>query len=208
MNYIFRLLKLIVFRHQWRKRNSHNNTTVAKCFEASRVSVGQETYGKINVDIYDKGDDEVLKIGSYCSIASGVRFLCGGDHNLNHLLTFPVSKRYRGVDEAITKGKIIVEDDVWLGTNALILSGVTIGQGSVVAAGSVVTKNVPAYAIVAGVPAKVIKYRFDDSIIEKLLTIKIENLKPDQIKKNIELFETDIKKENIDTILSVVSEKC
>ena len=68
----------------------------------------------------------------------------------------------------ISKGNVIIEEDVWIGSNAVILSGVRIGRGGVVAAGSIVTKNVPRYSIVAGNPAKVIKYRFDEETIRKL----------------------------------------
>ena len=78
--------------------------------------------------------------------------------------------------EAGTKGSIIVKDDVWIGTNAIICSGVTIGQGAIIAAGAVVTKDVAPYAIVGGNPAKVIKYRFDEEIRNKLLSIDIVEL--------------------------------
>ena len=73
--------------------------------------------------------------------------------------------------EGIGKGDIIVEDDVWIGCRVTVLSGVHIGQGAVVAAGALVTKDVPPYAIVGGVPAKVIKYRFEPEMIEELLKI-------------------------------------
>ena len=73
--------------------------------------------------------------------------------------------------DPVKKGNIEIGDDVWLGTDALIMGGVKIGNGAIVAAGSIVTKNVPAYAIVGGCPAKVIKYRFPDSMIVELLKI-------------------------------------
>jgi hypothetical protein len=79
-----------------------------------------------------------------------------------------LAKKYR----ANSKGNISVGHDVWIGHGAIILSGVTIGDGAVVAAGAVVTKNIPPYAIAAGVPARIIKYRFSDSAIRELLDIR------------------------------------
>lgn len=87
--------------------------------------------------------------------------------------------------ETQAKGNIIVNDDVWIGDSALILSGVEIGQGAVIAAGAVVTEDVPPYAIVGGVPARVIKYRFTDDVIKEL--VKIDYAKVDR--KFIELHE-------------------
>ena len=79
-------------------------------------------------------------------------------------------------NEGISKGDIIIADDVWVGAGAIILSGVHIGQGAVVAAGAVITKDVPPYAIVGGVPAKVIKYRFSDDLIAELLKVDFSQL--------------------------------
>ena len=87
--------------------------------------------------------------------------------------------------EAISKGDIIIEDDVWIGYRSTILSGVHIGQGAVIAAGSVVTKDVPPYTVVAGVPAKNIKKRFPDEMIKELLEIKYESLDEDVIKTHL-----------------------
>ena len=87
--------------------------------------------------------------------------------------------------ETQAKGDIIVNDDVWIGDSALILSGVEIGQGAVIAAGAVVTEDVPPYAVVGGVPARVIKYRFTDDVIKEL--VKIDYAKVDR--KFIELHE-------------------
>lgn len=78
--------------------------------------------------------------------------------------------------EALSKGDIVIEDDVWVGENALILSGVTIRQGAIVAAGAVVTKDVEPYSIVAGIPAKIIKYRFSEELRKELLNIDIPAL--------------------------------
>jgi tetrahydrodipicolinate N-succinyltransferase len=90
---------------------------------------------------------------------------------MDSLTSFPFGRIVFGRVEGICKGPIVVEDDVWIGTNAVILSGVTLGRGSVVAAGAVVGKDIPPYAIVGGVPAKVIKYRFPESVVEDLMQI-------------------------------------
>lgn len=87
------------------------------------------------------------------------------------------------------------------------MSGVTIGQGAIVAAGSVVSKDVPPYAIVGGVPAKVIKYRFSQDIIDKLLLIDYKNLDYETIKNNQKLLYTEVTKDNIDDILKLFA-KC
>lgn len=88
--------------------------------------------------------------------------------------------------DATSKGSIIVDDDVWIGYRATIMSGVHIGQGAVVAAGAVVTKDVPPYAIVGGVPARVIKYRFSPEVIEHLLKLDYSKLSDDMIREKID----------------------
>ncbi|MGN9105593.1 DapH/DapD/GlmU-related protein [Oliverpabstia intestinalis] len=88
--------------------------------------------------------------------------------------------------ESFAKGDIRVDDDVWIGYGASIMSGVHIGQGAVVAAGAVVTKDVPPYAIVGGVPAKVIKYRFEPEMIEELLKVDYSELTKEDIEKHID----------------------
>jgi acetyltransferase-like isoleucine patch superfamily enzyme len=87
-----------------------------------------------------------------------------------------------------SKGIIEIGNDVWIGTSAIILSGVKIGHGAVVAAGSIVTKSVPPYAIVGGNPAKIIKYRLSEEKIEELLEMKWWDWSEEKIKKNIDFF--------------------
>lgn len=201
MNIIKRIIRILKFRRDWRKRNKHNQTTVVKYFNPDRVTVGKETYGRLNVDMYNKGENNVLSIGSFCSIASNVRFLCGGDHFKDRLLTYPIEKKIFNIDEATSKGRIIIEDDVWIGTNVLVLSGVHIGRGAIIAAGAVVSKDIPPYSIVAGVPAKIIKYRFDHEVIQKLMTIDFEKIDKNVIMNNAQLFRKRISKENIDLVI-------
>lgn len=151
----------------WRKKNKHNRTIMGKNFATSRVSVGKGTYGPLNVYTFDN-EDEFLQLGNYCSIGPEVVFLLGGEHDYKNFSTYPFKNFFNNESESITKGKVVVEDDVWIGYGATILSGIRIGKGAVVGAKSVVTRDVPDYAIVAGNPAKVLKYRFDEEIINEL----------------------------------------
>ena len=109
-----------------------------------------------------------------------------GEHRYDTISTFPFQVHMQGAPyEALCKGSIIIGDDVWVGDNALIMSGVHIGQGAVIAAGSVVTKDVPPYAIVGGIPAKLIKYRFEPDLIEELLKIDYSKLNAQMIRDHM-----------------------
>lgn len=166
--------------------NKHNFTTAVNIFCVNKVIVGKMTYGPL--DIYSwGGEDEGVIIGNFVSIAPGVKFLLGGNHRTDTLSTYPFKVKILGEKaEATTKGKIIVEDDVWIGMDAMILSGVTIGKGAVIAARSVIAKDVPPYSIVAGNPARVVRYRFDEVLIEKLKEVDMEKFDEKFIKENID----------------------
>jgi len=161
------------------------------------IKVGKNTYGIINAYYYNN-ESELLIIGNYCSNANTAQFLLGGGHEYCRIMTYPyeaiVNENYNKVS---CKGPIVLGDDVWLGFNALIMSGVTISQGAIVAANSVVTKNVPPYAIVGGNPAGIIKYRFSENIIEKLMAIDFSKI---DIKTIGLVIQNTIDNENIDKI--------
>ena len=108
-------------------------------------------------------------IGRYCSIANNVS-IGQGEHNLSHISTS--SLFYNDPYKELTSKECEIENDVWIGVGAIILRGVKVGTGSVVAANAVVTKSVPEYAIVAGVPAKIIRYRFKKNTINKIKKTK------------------------------------
>lgn len=126
--------------------------------------------------------NDKLYIGRYVSIGEDVKFLLNRDHKYQNITQSMLIHHVKDVEEEgiyalklkkylQKKGDIVIENDVWIGANVIILSGVKVGHGSIIGAGSIVTKDVPPYAIVGGNPAKVIKYRFSEDQIEKLLKI-------------------------------------
>ena len=191
---IYRIMVLNSRRRKWRLLNKDNATCIGDVDDISAIKVGQHSYGVLNV--LQSNRHRKLWIGSFVSIAPQVFFILESEHYTSHISTFPfkvmtLSQQF----EAFGKGDIVVGDDVWIGARATILSGVTIGQGAIVAAGAVVTKDVPPYSIVAGIPARVIKYRFDESIRERLEKIDYSRLTKDSIKKHIQDLYEDVDSE-------------
>lgn len=197
------------FKERWKEKNPNNEITPVNIFDfpIEKVEIGKYSYGPIIVESWGN-EGETLKIGSFVSIAKGTKFLLGGNHEVETFTTFPFKVKFFGEKmEAKTKGPIIVEDDVWIGTNSMILSGVTIGQGAIVGAGSVVTKDIPPYAIVGGNPAKVLKYRYSPELVEEMLKIKWDAI---DVEKIFEIKEELYKKLDLKTlekIRSIVSIK-
>ena len=141
------------------------------------MSFGKYTYGQ--PEIHWKNDNAKLKVGNFCSIASNVNIYLGGNHRTDWVTTYPfghihqtIFDNFNGVGHPSTKGDVIIGNDVWIGANVTIMSGVTIFDGAVIANNSHVVKNVEPYSLVGGNPAKLIKYRFSQEQIEKLLQIK------------------------------------
>lgn len=139
----------------------------------ARYTIGEYTYGTPRIIRFET--NETLSIGRYCSIASDVVILLGGEHRPNFISTYPFHKRIPNNEhltaEPSSKGPVIIGNDVWIGNGARIFSGVTIGNGAVIGGGAIIVKNVPPYAIVAGNPARVIRYRFDEAQIALLQSI-------------------------------------
>ena len=123
-------------------------------------------------------------IGKKCSIASNVTFILA-NHLTDRFTTYPsphsLFNHKKGNKSGYSKGDILIKNDVWIGANSTILDGITIGNGAVIAAGSVVVKNVPAYGIVGGNPAKLIKYRFSPEIIAKIESLRFWDLPMNEI---------------------------
>lgn len=167
------LLKLYFFNRKWRKSNQHNMTRAGTLFPVSQVEVGKGTYGEINAKFYGN-PMEKLVIGNYVSIADDVYFCMGGEHQIQHMSNYPFSELFFKEDKPITKGPIIIEDDVWIGCRTTILSGIRIGKGAVIAAGSVIHKDVPPYAVVSS--ERIIRYRFSQSVCDELRLLDFSKL--------------------------------
>lgn len=179
------LVNLQRAKRAWRAANRHNHTTQHNGFDHSLVEVGKGTYGPIHVE--NAGDQARLRIGNYCSIASDVQFIINDEHPLDRVCTYPFKHWFNDNHpiEAESKGGIVLDDDVWIGQRATILDGVHIGQGAVIAACALVTKDVGPYAIVGGVPARVMRRRFDDDTIAALLQIDLGKLDEETIRDEL-----------------------
>lgn len=151
-------------------------------------SYGKATYGIPKIKRWDKHSQ--LSIGSYCSISRNVQIFLGGNHRTDWITTFPFPHYYANqkniANYEISKGNVTIGHDVWLGDGCTILSGVTIGHGAVIGCNAVVTKDVPAYAIVVGNPGKVTRYRFDDDIINALLKAAWWDWPEEELVENME----------------------
>ncbi len=143
-------------------------------------------------------NDDKLIIGKFCSIACGTKFLFNSaNHRMNSLSTYPFPlffeewglDRQDVADSWDNKGDIIIGNDVWIGYEAVIMAGVTIGDGAIVGTRAVVTKDVPPYTIVGGVPARPIKKRFSEETIEKLLELQWWDWPPEKLAENIDLIQ-------------------
>ncbi|MEC5166456.1 acetyltransferase-like isoleucine patch superfamily enzyme [Flavobacterium sp. PL11] len=202
-----RIFELAILRAEWDIKNKNNDTYPVSYFPINLVTIGDYTYGPINVYTYESWN-EGLEIGKYCSIARDVKFILGGNHKTDCLMTFPLLNKFGGnnVNDATSKGKIILEDDVWIGVGSTVLSGVRLGQGCVVAAGSVVSKSFPPFALIGGVPAKIIKMRFEDEVINKLKNedIKLGKIHPSEIMQVIDSFNIPLNKESVDDLIFIL----
>lgn len=134
---------------------------------------GEWSYGSPQIKRFATG--EALIVGKFCSIADGAVFLLGADHNPNFISTFPFATFFPGAQGQPShiriRGDIVVGNDVWIGHGATILGGVRIWDGAIIGAGAVVTKDVDAYSVVAGNPARHIRYRIDPELIPSMVDI-------------------------------------
>lgn len=156
-------------------------------------------FEKNNVLYHYPINHDKLIIGKFCSIGCGARFLFNSaNHTMKSLSTYPFPLFFEEwsldkkdvIDSWDNKGDIVIGNDVWIGYEAVIMAGVTIGDGAIIGTRAVVTKDVPPYAIVGGVPAKMIKKRFTEETIVSLQKIKWWNWPKDKIARNISAIQT------------------
>lgn len=171
--------------------------TIVGTFFRKDLIVGKYTYGRPKIIRY--GTEETAYIGKYCSIARNVTFMLTGNHRVDWISDYPfpafsaqwnIAKNIKNY--ILSKGDIVVGNDVWIGYGSFILSGITIGDGAIIGAYSVVTKDIPPYTIVGGNPAKIIRKRFSQQQISRLLKLKWWNLPEEKIHKLIPCLCSDI----------------
>ena len=193
---------------QWKiypRSQGHSTVYLQNVVDDPSISVGDYTiyddfvndprdFQRNNVLYHYPINRERLVIGKFCSIACGAKFLFNSaNHTLRSLSTyiFPVLFEEWGLDVARipeawdNRGDIVIGNDVWIGYDAVVLAGVTVGDGAIIAARAVVTKDVPPYTIVGGVPARPIRRRFSDSEIDQLLELKWWDWPEEKIARSI-----------------------
>jgi acetyltransferase-like isoleucine patch superfamily enzyme len=169
------------------------------------MKVGKYTYGHTKIK-HERLKTGNITIGSFCSISEGVTIFTGkGGHRTEHISTFPFGRIHKKkFPNDPTKclssdiGDVIIGNDVWIAKNATIMSGVTIGDGAVIANNSHVVKDVEPYSVVGGNPAKLITYRFDEETIAKLLKIKWWDWEDEKIKEVVPTLDSTNIKEFVD----------
>ncbi|GMO34656.1 MAG: hypothetical protein Ta2B_15100 [Termitinemataceae bacterium] len=151
-------------------------------------------FSRGNPNIWYWGDQNILKVGKFCSIAVDVTIMLGGEHHTEWISTYMFNKIFAGNDDiegVKSKGNVTIGNDVWIGNGAKVMSGVTIGDGCVIGANALVTKDMPAYSICVGVPAKILKKRFSEETINKLEEIKWWNWSYEDINKVIPILQNN-----------------
>lgn len=172
------------------------------------ITVGEYTYYD-DVNGAEKFEEHVthhyeflgdkLIIGKFCAIAKGIEFVMNGaNHRMKSVTTYPFNIMGSGWEKCTPtleglpyKGDTVIENDVWIGQNVTVMPGIHIGNGAIIGANSVVTKDIPAYHIAGGNPCKIIKKRFDDELILYLQELKWWDWSPEKIFRNLEVLCSD-----------------
>lgn len=175
-----------------------NYSKLKKLRSKGLLKIGRGTYGwqSMQIDYYQGNDDVRVTIGNFTSIGPNIRVITGGIHPIDWISTYPLRKYFNHKDKfkdgmPSTKGDIVIGNDVWIGTEVMILSGVSIGDGAVIMSRSVVTKDVEPYTLVGGMPAKLIRKRFDDAIIDKLLELSWWDKSDEEIEHLVDLLSSN-----------------
>lgn len=164
---------------------------------ALQPMIGRHTYGeKLLVDCSGGGAGSHLEIGAFCSLAGRIRVILGGEHRTDWATTFPFHGDWgAAVEPAWGRGNVTIGNDVWIGTEALILSGSKIGDGAVVGARTVVSGEVAPYAVVAGNPMRFVRWRFSTGVRAELLLLQWWNWPDERIKKAVPfMLDADVEK--------------
>jgi len=182
--------KIKPFKLEREKTIVEENFFTKDFFMGEKYIIGDYTYGHPNV--FHWGENSNLIIGRFCSIANQVTIFLGGNHRVDWVSTYPFNSLNDNFPTAIsiighpsTNGDVVIGNDVWIGYGATIMSGVKVGDGAVIGACSVVTKDINPYEIVAGNPAKVIKMRFENDSILQLLKIAWWNWSIEKINSEV-----------------------
>lgn len=193
---IMKPLLYLLFLIKYRIKNKNNRTLPkypknwVKQFDLDKVIIWKDTYWILDIRM-SVNKNEFLKIWNYCSIADGVEFFTWWNHVFTNFTTYPIGilngVKNAEIAEDFTNWPIIIDDDVWIGTWAKIMSWVHIGQWAVIAAWSIVTKDVEPYSIAWWIPAKIIKYRFSEDIINILKKVDFNKITPEKMIKNYEV---------------------
>jgi acetyltransferase-like isoleucine patch superfamily enzyme len=151
------------------------------------VTIGRHTFGYGDETFHIYMDGARIEVGAFCSIHREARVLAGSEHVMTRASTFPFNAQIfdpatGNIDEAIDKGTTTIGNDVWIGIGAIVLSGVMVGDGAVIGAGALIGKSVPPYAIVAGNPAQILRYRFDVETQRRLLALGWWNWDDEQLR--------------------------
>ncbi len=171
------------------EQESMISETISFTYGNSLITVGRFTYGYYNLRVL-WADGQPLSIGNFCSFGGAITIYLGGNHHAEWMTTYPFGGIYQDClgyfdieNVEMSKGPVVIGNDVWIADYVTILSGVTIGDGAVVASNSVVTKDVEPYTMVGGNPAKFIRYRFEKDICDLLQKLRWWDLEIDQIKE-------------------------
>jgi acetyltransferase-like isoleucine patch superfamily enzyme len=161
------------------------------------VQIGRHTYayGENTFPIYT--ESARIIVGAFCSIHAEARVLGGGEHVLTRASTFPFNalmfdRAKRTAADEVDKGPTVIGNDVFIGVGAIVLAGVTVGDGAVIGAGAVVGKSVPPYAVVVGNPARIVHYRFEKEIRDRLLAVRWWDWDDQEIRAMKRWFTADI----------------